>query len=398
MGLPNAVRLLPSGELEVLASSHKASVTALDACLASAFARLRLLSARENVARLGRDQGYRIEDVVAIEARGLGEHDLGRAAKWLQRRLPPGAAVSCTRGEGPLSLLARLAPRSAGHARTYRVDEEGRVGVESVELHVIENCNLRCAQCCNVSPYLPARSMSVDEVGETCARLREVVRPDVLKIMGGEPLLHPDVRGVLRAVRESGVAPRIRLFTNGLLLRTLDDDAFSALDELTVSSYASAPVKDEIIAETEARARRFDVVLNVKPVEAFSTVLTRDSRSTTDVQATYDACWLRHRCLVVRDGVFYKCTRAAYHADYHAHVDLDVRDAAAETRQRGLGIPLDAPDFAPRLASYLGSPDVLASCTHCLGSSGPLVSHTQLRKHDVVAGRLHTLRTQRGAV
>jgi hypothetical protein len=90
----------------------------------------------------------------------------------------------------------------------------------------------------------------------------------------------------------------------------------------------------------------------------------------------------------VRGGVFYKCTRAAYHADYHGHVALDGRDADAETTQRSLGIPLDAPDFASRLAAYLSETRVLASCTHCLGSSGPLAPHVQLRKRDVAAGRL----------
>ena len=162
-------------------------------------------------------------------------------------------------------------------------------------------------------------------------------------------------------------------------------------DEITVSSYASAPVKGELLAETEARAQRFDVVLNVKEVDTFSTVLASEARAPSEVQATYDACWLRHRCLVVRSGVFYKCTRAAYHADYHAHVALDGQDRDAEATQRRLGIPLDAPDFAERLAGYLGSRDVLASCTHCLGSSGPLAPHVQLRKRDVAEGRLAPL-------
>jgi hypothetical protein len=215
-----------------------------------------------------------------------------------------------------------------------------------------------------------------------------VVRPEVLKIMGGEPLLHADIGGVLRTIRESGVAPRMRLFTNGLLLHTLDDDAFSALDELTVSSYASAPVKEDVLAATEARARRFDVVLNVKAVEAFSTVLSSTARAASEVQSTYDACWLRHRCLVVRDGVFYKCTRAAYYADYHASVALEGADRDAETTQRMLGVPLAMPDFAVRVAAYLESRDVLASCTHCHGSTGALTPHVQLRKRDVAAGRL----------
>ncbi len=386
--LPTATAtLLPSGELEVVTLVKGVD---LDDVLSRAFAAIRAVSARENVARLGRDQGYRIEDAVRVEASGLDAAHVARATTWLSRRLPPGASVSCSCDPpgGPLSLRARMAPRAPEETRSYAVSDEGRVAVESVELHVVEHCNLRCAQCCNVSPYLPERSMSVAEVRATCERLRDVVRPDVLKIMGGEPLLHPDVGGVLRAVRESGVAPRIRLFTNGLLLRTLDDDAFSALDELTVSSYASAPLRAEIVAETEERARRFDVVLNVKPVDTFSTVLSRAARSPAEAQAAYDACWLRHRCLVVRHGVFYQCTRAAYHADYHARVDVEERDADAEATQRSQGIPLDAADFAARLAVYLGSSDTLASCTHCYGSSGPLAPHVQLRKRDVKDGRL----------
>jgi organic radical activating enzyme len=359
--------------------------------LASAFAMLRVLSARENLSRLGRDQGYRIEDVTHVAARGIAHDELAHSRTWLARRLPPRASIACEVGRGPVSLRARMAPRTPEHARAYAVESDGRVAVESVELHVVEHCNLRCAQCCNMSPYLPERVSSVEDVRATCDRLREVVRPDVLKIMGGEPLLHPDVGGLLRTIRESRVAPRVRLFTNGLLLRSLDDAAFALLDELTVSTYASAPVKGELLAETEARAQRFDVVLNVKAVDTFSRVLTTEARSPSEVQATYDACWLRHRCLVVRSGVFYKCTRAAYHADYHAQVALDGRDLDAETTQRRLGIPLDAPNFSERLAAYLGSREVLASCTHCLGSSGPLAGHVQLRRRDVAAGRLAPL-------
>ncbi|MDB4938579.1 MAG: hypothetical protein JWP87_5551, partial [Labilithrix sp.] len=65
--------LLASGELEVVAVASDGSrgATRLDDALARAFAQLRELSARANVARLGRDQGYRIEDVVHVEARGL---------------------------------------------------------------------------------------------------------------------------------------------------------------------------------------------------------------------------------------------------------------------------------------------------------------------------------------
>lgn len=384
----NRARLSPSGALEVEAVSVAPDTRT---ALAEAFAGLRAASAREVVARLGLDQGYRIEDLVAIEARGIPAADVALAHAWLRRRAPPTATVECavrSSAAPAVTLRARIAQRADERSRSYEV-MDGRVDVESIELHVVEHCNLRCAQCCNVSPYLAERAMSVEEVRSTCARIREVMRPTVLKIMGGEPLLHPDLAGVLRAVRASEVAPRVRLFTNGLLLRTLDDTTFAMLDELTVSSYASAPVKTEILEETAERARRFDVVLNVKDVASFTTVLAARPNDAAAAQATYDTCWLRHRCLVVRGGTFYKCTRAAYHTEFHARVELGAeRDAAAEATQRSLGIPLADPDFPTRAAAYLSAKEPIASCRHCLGSAGPLAPHVQLRRRDVEAGRL----------
>lgn len=383
-------RLSSSGALEVEGASAAPDTRT---ALAEAFAELRAASAREVVARLGRDQGYRIEDLATIEAHGIAPADLALAHAWLRRRIPPAAAVECsvrsTIDSSPeVTLRARIEPRAEERSRAYEV-RDGRIDVESIELHVVEHCNLRCAQCCNVSPYLAERTMTVAEVSAACARVREVMRPTVLKIMGGEPLLHPDLAGVLRAVRASEVAPRVRLFTNGLLLRTIDDATFALLDELTVSSYASAPVRREILEETSARAQRFDVVLNVKDVSTFTTVLTARPNDDAAAQATYDTCWLRHRCLVVRGGVFYKCTRAAYHADFHAKVSLEAhRDLDAEATQRALGIPLADPDFAARAAAYLSAKEPIASCRHCLGSAGPLAPHVQLRRRDADAGRL----------
>src|SRR4029077_1053151 len=94
----------------------------------------------------------------------------------------------------------------------YTQGEGGRVRVEAFELHVVEHCNLRCANCCNMSPLVPERTLTVAEVADLCARMAAVLDVDVFKIMGGEPLLHPDIAGVLQAIRRSGISPRVRLF------------------------------------------------------------------------------------------------------------------------------------------------------------------------------------------
>jgi hypothetical protein len=211
--------------------------------------------------------------------------------------------------------------------------------------------------------------------------------------MGGEPLLHPQITEVLRAIRRSGISETVRLFTNGLLLHTMDDEFWAALDELTISNYTSAPGKPAVLDAVRAKARAFDVVLNIKPVAEFSEVMRAEREADpVEVRRTYEGCWLRHRCMVVRRGKFYMCTRAAYADEFHrdllqrAHPD-DHAEAIV-----GDGIALTTPDLGEALVTYLNRSEPLVSCRFCHGGAGPLAPHTQLSKADVRAGRLRPLR------
>jgi hypothetical protein len=193
-------------------------------------------------------------------------------------------------------------------------------------------------------------------------------------------------------VRASGVADVVRLFSNGLLLSKMDDDFWRALDHLTVSSYSSAPVKPAHLAWIEEKARAFDVVLNVKPVAHFSQVMydarRRDAQA---VQKTWQNCWLRHRCLVARDGRFYICTRAAYLTDLHSHVELGEPYSDPARRRQEDSVALDDPQLGDKMLALLNRDEPLHSCRFCLGGDGPRERHTQLSREDVRSGRLRRL-------
>jgi len=207
------------------------------------------------------------------------------------------------------------------------------------------------------------------------------VAPDVFKITGGEPLLHPDIAAIVSAVREVGIAPIVRLFTNGLLLHRMPDSFWAALDQLTISHYASAPLPESRLEEFRAKAKAFDVVLNIKPVTTFSqiasTVRNKDAARVTHV---YRECWLRHRCMMVRDGTFYMCTRASYADVFRTRL---LRESPGATT--GDGVPLAGSDFADRLLEYLNRASPLSMCGFCLESDGPSFPHTQLAAAEVRA-------------
>jgi hypothetical protein len=366
----------------------------LDDQLGDALGRLRRASAREALSARGFDLGLRLEDAVAVTARVSSPEDEAPARRWLGRRLPAEARVEIVVG-GPVFLAAALAGR-VGHAPErpqYALGPDGRMRVEAFELHVTEHCNLRCEHCCNMSPFVAEETMPVDAVERLCRQMAGVLAVDVFKIMGGEPLLHPDIAGVLRAVRGSGISPKVRLFTNGLLLAAMKPAFWSSLDELTISSYASAPVRPHLLELARAQAKAHGFVLNVKDVGAFSQVLSDEYRGDhEEVARTFQRCWLRHRCLVVRRDRFFMCTRAAYAPDFLARVACQPPPAEVEARREQDGVPLAGEDLPGRLVAYMNRTAPLAACHHCLGGDGPLSPHRQLTKPDVAAGRLRSTR------
>jgi hypothetical protein len=359
--------------------------------LAGLMETLRRRSAREHLRELGADHGFRLEDAAAVALAVPGGVDPAPLVAWLARRLSADTALETCTTDGALALAATLRQRVgfAPERTRYFPDAAGRVRVEAFELHAAEHCNLRCANCCNLSPLVPRRFLTVGEVESICATLAPSLHADVVKIMGGEPLLHPELPAILRALRAAGIGDRVRLFTNGLLLRTMPEAFWEALDELTISDYASAPVPRATLELARARSVAHDFVLNVKPVREFSQVVSpRFQPDAATVSGIYQRCWLRHRCLVVRRGRFYMCTRAAYADEFLATVEHQPLPEGVELDRSADGVPIDAPDLGQRLADYLSRTRPIGACSYCFGSDGAVEPHYQLTRPEVAAGRL----------
>jgi hypothetical protein len=375
-----------------------------DVALERLVAALRHATSHAELSARGVEGPFRVEDLLAVAVTVAGE-EVGPAQRWLRRRLARDTAIE-VRGDAPpetasagssagstmAATFARRGARPTSQRERYeRVG--GRIRVEAFELHVVEHCNLRCTACCNMSPYMAEHTLSVAHIEAMCRTMAEHLDVDVFKIMGGEPLLHPHISEVLRAIRATGISETVRLFTNGLLLHTMDDEFWAALDELTISNYTSAPVKPALLDAARAKARAFDVVLNVKPVAEFSEVMRGEREpDPAAAQRTYDGCWLRHRCLVVRRGKFYMCTRAAYADEFHRDLLHGAHPEDHAAALAGDGVALTTPELGEALVEYFNRAAPLVSCRFCHGGAGPLAAHTQLSKADVRAGRLRPLR------
>ncbi len=99
-------------------------------------------------------------------------------------------------------------------------------GADSVPhgiLDILRGCNISCAACYNRRTVHQRSLAEIERDLDTLCRHR---RLQSVSIVGGEVLLHPGIREVIRLIVRRGL--RAELFTNGLLL---DDDAAGRLRE-----------------------------------------------------------------------------------------------------------------------------------------------------------------------
>jgi hypothetical protein len=227
-----------------------------------------------------------------------------------------------------------------------------------------------------LSPYLQRFFISPNQLYKDLSLLSQHCRPDRISLIGGEPLLHPDILKVVNVVRRSGISKRIRVVTNGILLHKMTDQFWQDVDEVHVSLYPSHPMKvnDLSIFQKLARSYNTNLVLRYQDYfqEHFSAFGTPDDQL---VKRIYLTCKIRSDsgCNTLYQGHYYKCPQAVFIPQvYGERFDFGyARDGIKIT---------DHDALAETLAAYLSSNEALAACKYCLGSVGKMFIPVQEKR------------------
>ena len=254
----------------------------------------------------------------------------------------------------------------------------------SVEYNLTEHCNLNCYACDHASPLLPRKFASVEEFSRDFTALARVFHSRQLRILGGEPLLHPKLLKFLTEARRIGIADELVLITNGVLLHEASEELWELIDELWVSAYpgVNRRLNDTQCAEIcKAHGVRFHLMR----VDSFNrTIINNRIDDPKLVKAIFRNCKLAGEisCHTVHEGRFYKCAIAPFMGSR-----LALRGITFDNRKVD-GVSLhNNPKLYQDLDRCLNGPTPLAACSYCLGSLGPLVAHRQLNRD----GRSHWL-------
>jgi GTP 3',8-cyclase len=248
---------------------------------------------------------------------------------------------------------------------------DGKVQTRALEYHIADHCNLHCDHCCSFSPILKKWFADPVEFEADLRAVRRVVLPQFLKIVGGEPLLHPDLERLLVIAKSLAVGPRIQLTTNAFLIERLTPRGWDSLDMIAVSLYPEPALPKALIRYIASEGRRRNIEVNWKVQDRFTCLDRSEISSHDEASTTFQECWIRHRCNSIKHGRFYSCTRPQYIQKFAA-------DPAPFRRD---GIPVDDPDasaLAARIKRHLEQTEPLNSCFLCQGGCAPLDTNRQL--------------------
>ncbi len=117
--------------------------------------------------------------------------------------------------------------------RCWFVDEQNRVKIRKMEIYVANGCNLNCLFCSHLNPFRKGL-VSKDELISSMEIWCRKVTPKKLGLLGGEPLLHPNLDEIISAARRCWPDSEIILTSNGLLFPKKSDELLQELAESRV--------------------------------------------------------------------------------------------------------------------------------------------------------------------
>src|SRR5574344_1878229 len=97
--------------------------------------------------------------------------------------------------------------------------------LDYIEININDHCNMNCKGCSHFAPLAPTSFKDFNVFFKDIKRLKELI-PHIFKIriMGGEPFLNPELKKYVRAIKEVYPYTDLRIVTNGLLLKNIDDE------------------------------------------------------------------------------------------------------------------------------------------------------------------------------
>jgi len=250
----------------------------------------------------------------------------------------------------------------------YRV-RDNIIYTRAIEINAVRQCNLSCRGCSHSSPIADKKVYEPKTIRKDLSMISKFIKCETIRIVGGEPLLHPNFKEVLQAIRDSEISEKICLVTNGILLHTLDEETLDNIDKIEISLY---PIQTNIINNIRKIAEKISntgIAVRILEYTSFRESITqRNTTNANTIKTIYNTCQIAHflRCITVDNGKIYRCPQSMILSEQlNDETDL---------------IEIDNLTSINQLLEFLENNSPCKACAYCIGSIGKKFEHIQVTK------------------
>ncbi|MCM1146018.1 MAG: radical SAM protein [Clostridium sp.] len=178
------------------------------------------------------------------------------------------------------------------------------------EVPVTDTCNLNCKGCL-FATNMPGDNQHIafDSIQKDAQRMAELFF-DVpwIRILGGEPLMHPDITRILGCYRELFPNSEIDLCTNGLLIPKMEESFWDCLKENHISIHVSGykPTYN-MLEQIDSVLKKHGLPYVILKRESFLKYYT--DKPDNDMQQSFEKC-IASSCYEVYRGKISSCSAA----------------------------------------------------------------------------------------
>ncbi len=196
-------------------------------------------------------------------------------------------------------------------------------------VHLVDHCNLNCMYCDHFAPIADERYVEIKSLENDLKRMSSLVSIGSVCLMGGEPLLHPQLLDIISMSRK--VLPKSNLFilTNGVLLSKQDDSFWKTCNENSVPILISRlPIELDLTSISKsAKKHRVSVSFYGGDRDVYKKMykMALDLDGNQDAVEMSKLCWQnKGGCSYLGNGKFYKCSTAAHIHHLSKYFNLNI--------------------------------------------------------------------------
>ena len=196
-------------------------------------------------------------------------------------------------------------------------------------IDIVSHCNLNCKGCGHFSPLSKENFISLESLRNDCKRLSELSNGKVerIDIMGGEPLLHPDIIEILCICRDYFIG-EINVCTNGLLLPSMSDKFYSTCASKDINIAVTIyPIKLDWEAIDKKAAFNHATIKKIGTKGYDHRLWYKNKRDLTgsqDKDQNFEICPWGNNCIILEEGHMSTCVMPLKSRSYNEYYQKEV--------------------------------------------------------------------------